>query len=62
MVMAIYFEEFLLPPLFRITYKTTKIYYPGEPVNIHKQPLINIIQDNNKVINTKKRVRVNYYY
>ena len=29
-------------------------YYPGEPVNIHKQSLINIIQENNCVIATKK--------
>ena len=29
-------------------------YYPGEPVNIHKQSLINIIQDKNWVITTKK--------
>ena len=28
--------------------------YPGEPVNIHIQSLINIIQDNNRVIGTKK--------
>ena len=30
------------------------IYYPGEPVNIHIQSLINIIQENNWVITTKK--------
>ena len=30
------------------------IYYPGEPVNIHIQPLINIIQEKNWVITTKK--------
>ena len=30
------------------------IYYPGEPVNIHIQSLINTIQENNWVINTKK--------
>ena len=30
-----------------------KKYYPGEPINIHIQPLINIIQENNWVINTK---------
>ena len=29
-------------------------YYPGEPVNIHIQSLINIIQENNWVITTKK--------
>ena len=36
-------------------------YYAGEPVNIHIQSLINIMQENNIVIN-KKRVRVNYHY
>ena len=30
-------------------------YYPGEPVNIHIQSLINIVQENNWVITTKKR-------
>ena len=30
------------------------IYDPGEPVNIHTQSLINIIQENNWVITTKK--------
>ena len=29
-------------------------YYPGEPVNMHIQLLINIIQENNWVITTKK--------
>ena len=29
-------------------------YYPGEPVNMHTQPLIHIIQENNLVITTKK--------
>ena len=38
------------------------IYDLGEPVNIHMQSLINIIQENNWVITTKKRVRVNYHY
>ena len=28
--------------------------FPGEPVNIHIQSLINIIQDNNRVITIKK--------
>ena len=37
-------------------------YYPGEPVNINIKSLINIIQENNWVITTKKRVRVNYHY
>ena len=30
------------------------IYYPGEPVNIHIQSLINIIQEKKRAINTKK--------
>ena len=29
-------------------------YYRGEPVNIHIQLLINIIQENNRLIATKK--------
>ena len=29
-------------------------YYTGEPVNIHIQPLINIIQENNRLITIKK--------
>ena len=46
--------EFLLPPILCITYTTTKKYYLGELVNIHIQSLINIIQDNNWLITTKK--------
>ena len=37
-------------------------YYPDEPVNIHMQSLIHIIQENNWVITTQKRVRLNYHY
>ena len=29
-------------------------YYPGEPVHVHIQSLINIIQYNNRVITIKK--------
>ena len=29
-------------------------YYPGEPVNTHIQSLLNIIQENNWFITTKK--------
>ena len=29
-------------------------YYPGEPVNIHIQSIIIIIQENNLLITTKK--------
>ena len=31
-----------------------KKYYPGETVKIHIQSLINIVQENNWVITTKK--------
>ena len=51
----------MLPTFFNITYMIINIYYPGEPVNIHIKSLINIIQENNWVITTKK-VRVNYHY
>ena len=44
----------IVTPVFCITYMTINIYYPGEPVNIHIQSLINIIQENNWVITTKK--------
>ena len=40
----------MLPPIFRIIYAIMKKYYPGGPFNIYIQSLINIIQDNNKVI------------
>ena len=58
-VMVIYhyverYGEFSLPPLFNITCMIINIYYPGEPVNIHIQSLINIIHENNRVITTKK--------
>ena len=44
----------LITPVFCITYMIMNIYYPGEPVNIHVQSLINIIQDNNWVITAKR--------
>ena len=44
----------IVNPDFCITYMIMKKYYPGEPVNIHIQSLINIIQKNNRVIITKK--------
>ena len=44
----------LVTPIFCITYMIMKKYYPSEPVNIHIQPLINTIQENNWVITTKK--------
>ena len=47
--------EFLLPPIFCITYTVMKKYYTGEPINIHIQSSINIILENNRIITTKKR-------
>ena len=44
----------LVTPIFNITYMIINIYYPGEPVNIHIKSLLNIIQENNLVITTKK--------
>ena len=40
--------------IFYITYMIIHIYYPGEPVNIHIQPLINMMQEKDWVITTKK--------
>ena len=58
MVMYHYDEgiwRILVTPNFCITYAIMKkIYYPGEPVNIYIQPLINNIQYNNRVFTTKK--------
>ena len=47
--------EFSLPPFVSITYTIMNKYYPGEPVHIHIQSLINIIQGSNWVITIKKR-------
>ena len=44
----------MLPLIFCITYEIINKYYPGETVNIHIQSLINIMQENNWVITTKK--------
>ena len=51
MVMVIYHYveriwRILVTPIFCITYTTMNKYYPGEPVNIHIQSLINIILEN----------------
>ena len=46
--------EFFIPQFFGITYKIMNKYYPGEPVNIHIQSLINIMQEKYWVITTKK--------
>ena len=44
----------LIAPDFCITFMTMNKYYSCEPVNIHIQPFINIMQENNRVITTKK--------
>ena len=46
--------EFSLPTFKNNTYDPKK-YYPREAVNIHKQILINITQDNIWIITTKNR-------
>ena len=42
----------IVTPDFCITYTIMRKYYPGEPVNIHIQLLLSIIQENNRVITT----------
>ena len=59
MIMVIYhYAEIiwgiLVTPNFCITCTIMKKYYPGELVNIHIQSLLNIIQEKNWVITTKK--------
>ena len=46
--------EYSLPLIFCITYAIIKKYHPGKLVNIHILSLINIIQENNWEITTKK--------
>ena len=48
MVIYHYFERIwiiIVTPIFNITYMIINIYYPYEPVNIHIQSFINIIQE-----------------
>ena len=59
MVMVIYYYVeiiwiILVNPNFSYNIYYHEKYYPGEPVNIHIQSLINIIQENNWLITTKK--------
>ena len=59
MVMVIYHYveriwRILVTPKIFITYTIINKYYPGEPVSIHIQSLIHIIQENNWAITTKK--------
>ena len=56
-VMAIYHYveiiwRILVNPNFCTTFIIMNKYYPDEPVNIHIQSLLNIIQDKNRVITT----------
>ena len=46
--------EFLLPSIFSCNIYNHENIYPGEPVYIHIQLLIMIIQENNRLIATKK--------
>ena len=59
MVMVIYhyierIGIILISPVFCIIYTIMKKYSPSQPVNIHIQSLINMIQDNNWLITTKQ--------
>ena len=47
-------EELFLPLICSYNIYDHQKYDPGKPVNIHIQPLMNIIQENNRVIKTKK--------
>ena len=44
----------MLPPIFLYSINDNENNYPGEPVNIHIKSLVNIIQESNWVIITKK--------
>ena len=46
--------EFLLPLICSYNICNDQKYYPGEPVNIHILSLLDIIQENNWVLITKK--------
>ena len=59
MVMVIYYyveiiRRILVTPDFLYNIYDLKKYYPGEPVNTHIQSSINMIQEKNTVITTKK--------
>ena len=47
-------ENYRYPQFFSIVYTTMNKYFPGETVNIHIQSFINIMQENNWLITTKK--------
>ena len=52
----------IVTPYFCITYTILKDYYPGEPVNIHTQSSINIIQEKiGKVPPKKGKVRLEIF-
>ena len=46
-------KEFSLPNIFCITYTIIHKHFIGEPVNRHIQPVINMMQENNRLITTK---------
>ena len=46
--------EFSFPPIFCIAYTIMNKYYTDEVVNIYIQSLLNIVQEKNRLITTKK--------
>ena len=59
MVMEIYHYvericRIIVTPIFCITYTIMNIYHTGEAVNMNIQSLVNIMQEKNWVITTKK--------
>ena len=59
MVMVVYhydeiIREILLPLIFLYNIYDHEKCYPGEPLNIHIQSLIDMIQEKKRVITTKK--------
>ena len=45
--------EFFFTPDFSYNINDNEKYYPGEPVNMYMQPLMHMVQENNRVITTK---------
>ena len=52
-------EYYHYPQLFCIIHNIEKKYYPGEAFHKHIYQLMKILQENNTLFPTKKRVRVN---
>ena len=57
------YGEFLLPPIFCITYTIFIKYYLGESVNISIQSIINIMQEKNWVTTIKNgKIKLPLFY